>query len=1624
MEQCDRIIENIRMGSKSPREVGDKFEKFSIAFLRSDAIWKSQFSRILSYSDWAKEQSLQKKDTGIDLVGEFSDDSGFAAIQCKCYDKETKIYRKQIDGFITDATSSTVPFVQLIFIDTTENPWSIEAENVVSGRSDFQRIRMEDFRLSNIDWENFEEKFEKEQRINIQQKKKIRDYQKKAITDVIEGFKQSDRGKLLMACGTGKTFTSLKIAEKIVGKGGSVLFLVPSLALMSQTIREWYYDSEIEIFAVAVCSDNQVGKGKRVRNIRENDDINFESQDLAIPVTTDPIKLLDKVKKNSRNTIRVIFCTYQSISTVETAQKNGLGSFDITICDEAHRTTGITLSDNDESNFVAVHDENRIKSKKRLYMTATPRIYTENAKNLAKKKSSELCSMDDENLFGQVFHTLNFGTAVSQDLLSDYKVVVFTMDEEIVGRSVQRRLTESQNEQLNLDNATKIVGCYRALQKNGDQFLKDDGHIRRAIMFCASIKFSELIREEFTQVVEEFRNSEYSESSSKDKLNCIVEHVDGTFNSKERDRLLRWLGGEVENDKCHILSNARCLSEGVDVPSLDAILFMHPRRSHVDIVQAVGRVMRKAPGKEIGYIILPVTVPSHIEPERVLDENEGYKVVWEVLNALRAHDERFDATINKYEINGNFGGRIEVVTKIDKLPKGRTPPNTQIGKPVKGEGSEESQIEETSGSGQGVLNFDEFSKAMRAKIVNKCGNRLYWDNWAANVGKIAQKYIERINAVLSTDKSSRVVFDRFVEDIRGSLNENISEINAIEMLAQHLITKPVFDALFENYEFTKKNPVSKALEKIISKLKSKNLDTETETLNEFYENVKNIVSGIDTLEGRQKVIVTLYDKFFRAAFNEATQSLGIVYTPIEVVDFIIHSVNEILTQEFSQNLGSRDVHIMDPFVGTGTFITRLLQSELIEKSEIRHKYENELHANELMLLPYYVAAINIEVVYHELTNYQYTPFKGICLTDTFQTYGERELVPGILEDNNSRRSLQKDTEIKVIIGNPPYNVSNVGTEYPKLTERLSETYARYSKATRKGQVYDSYIRAIRWASDRIGERGGIIALITNNGWLAGKTMDGMRKCLQEEFSKIFVLNLRGDINKQITNKRASAGEGQNIFGSANKTGSAVTILVKNPNSTVQGKIKYFEVLDGLSTQQKLNILRDGVSVYDMMRNKKWKTITPNKYNDWLNQRDPNIENYPLLGDKKNKMATRIFDDYSHGVATNRDVWACNFSRIELSKNISKYIDHYNSLVEELKSLEDNRDINEFYKENPTKIKWTRSMRKDFKNKNKYEFDKNCIIETLYRPFTKKMLYYNRELNESQGQTFRLYPNKEGMRLPGTSNQSIAVSGANDQSFSTLMINSIPCHHLLENGGQHFPISLYDSIKGKSNEEEDKYKKFDGISENSLQLFRKKYLNDEITKENIFYYVYGLLHSREYRTKFSNNLMIEIPRIPAVKGLKKFLEISNIGHLLANCHTNFEDAKYFPVDFKNGEFDPNTSDRETYFRVEKMKFQMKGTSVDKSTIIYNKFITICNIPLDCYNFVVNGKSGVEWVMDQQCLDQNVKKTGIIDDANQYANEIKSNSRYPLELLLSVITVSIESLSLIEKLPEVVFDNFDE
>lgn len=1643
MSTFAQILNKFRQEAFSERDKGYRFERLMQAYLKTTTLYANLFEEVWLWTEFPFHDQFGGKDTGIDLVAR-TVEGEYWAIQCKCYAANAFINKPDVDTFLStsgkrfETESGMTGFVQRLWISTT-NKWNSTAEQTIRNQNPpVTRLNLIDLENDDVAWNSLEQGI-----FGMASRSKpftIREHQQQAIDQTHAYFKIDEatgqpahtRGKLIMACGTGKTFTSLRIAENETGGRGLVLFLVPSIALLGQTLRSWLQQALEPMMAVCICSDPQVSK-----QTEKNDNDTTSVIDLALPASTDVpsiVKQLQHARRHNAEGLTVVFSTYQSIEVISRAQQqllketdDAFGTFDLIICDEAHRTTGVTLKDETESAFVRVHNNDFLRAVRRIYMTATPRLYTDETKKRAEENSAVLCSMDDRSMYGDEIYRIGFGEAVKQELLSDYKVLILAVGEKDITPTLQNALTREDGT-IDADDPSKLIGCINALSKKvlgaDEEFVKgsDPLPMRRAVAFCSSIKASRAIANAFTDYKDLYME-DIREEDRATMVDVVAHHVDGTMSATKRDEELMWLKEQPENEReCRMLTNARCLSEGVDVPSLDAVVFISPKNSQVDVVQSVGRVMRRSEGKKYGYIIIPVVVPANAEGDKVLENHPNFKVVWTVLNALRAHDDRFNAEVNKIELSKKkpknilFGGVGASRKDEDQHSDGDSKPRA------------ESAAEQLAT--QLSMSFNDLQNVFYAKLVTKVGTKRYWELWARDIAQIAEQHIERIKALIADNGKHRRAFDQLMRGLHRNINPGLSEQDAIEMLSQHIISRPVFEALFENYQFAASNPISRSMQKMLDLLDDETkTEEEHQKLQKFYDYVRDTVGNIHEAEGRQRIIVELYDKFFKVASPRTVEKLGIVYTPVEVVDFIIRSVGYILQREFGRSLSDENVHILDPFTGTGTFITRLLQSGLISREALERKYGREIHANEIVLMAYYIASVNIENVFHDLMGLdtEYRPFGGICLTDTFQL-GEEAADENLYSEQfptNSRRVIeQKKRRITVIVGNPPYSIgqksANDNTQneyYPTLDSRIINTYRAESEiksATSVKALRDSYIKAFRWASDRLDKKeGGIIGFVTNGAYLDGISQDGMRKCLQREFSSIYIFNLRGN---QRTSGELSRKEGGKIFGSGSRTPIAITILVKKPKASDEAaRIYYHDIGDYLSREEKLNILHNMGDISNPLM--QWVTITPNEHGDWLNKRNELFKLYtPIDPDKKfNDRAKSFFTTYAIGVATNRDAWVYNFSRAKVHANMSSMIDFYNQEVERYFQSDKSDKIEDFICKDPTKISWTAILINRAKKHQTFNFDQSNLRMGYYRPFCKQNLYFNRYFNEAIGLSPKLFP------TPSHRNLVICVSGIGaSKDFSTLITDCIPDLQLQFNG-QCFPLYWYDDstadiadLFSAPQSEMDRYVRRDGVTDWVLSTARKQY-GSRITKEDIFYYVYGILHAPDYRTTFAADLKKSLPRLPLVESPDDFWAFSRAGRSLAELHLGYEHVE--PYAGCRTIYSPltNRGDEISYLIDDKMRFgKLDSKTADKRIIHYNAGITIENIPLEAYDYVVNGKSAIEWVMERYAVKTD-PASRIENNPNDWCRE-HDDPKYIYNLLLRIITVSLETMKIVRSLPK--------
>ena len=1592
MPNFEKTLDHLRDHATDSVGMGRSFERLiKMALEKEPGILGDRFSKVWLWNEWPDHDG---PDIGIDLVAE-EEEGGLCAIQCKFFDPHRPVPKKAIDSFMS--ASENPQFTSRMIVNTGGEIRGNTLRTLNNGSKSCKVLDREELNDWDVDWWQYVNDPESLQ-FEDRERYTPHPYQKDAVEKVLAGFQERDRGQLILPCGTGKTAVTLWIAEQQVGLGGRVLYLVPSIALMAQTMREWSAQKDLRLRYMGICSDTRAGRNDEDASLLE----------LDYPVTTDIEKIREGLQAERPEALLAVFCTYQSLALVAKAQAEGAPAFDLVVCDEAHRTTGVEdpadkrKDDQKVSPFRLVHDASRIRAHKRLYATATPRLYTESARGRAADRNLEIYSMDDESVYGPEFYKMAFSQAIEGGFLTDYKVIILTLKSDQVSEALGNLLAAEQDSGLNLDDAVKLLGCWDALADPegvlSDRNVTGDQHnpLLRAITFTNTIKSSKMVEAHWQRVVEAARERTDVALQS-DLLPLDVQHVDGTQNSLDRQRKLGWLKTkDAENGRvCRVLSNARCLTEGVDVPALDAVLFLAPRKSHVDVVQAVGRVMRLAEDKQMGYIILPVVISPDEEPDRALDNNQTFQVVWSVLRALRSHDDRFDLEINSLDLNKTPTERIKIINGGED------------------NGEAKDRISQ--------LSLDLVYKippgAIYARIVEKCGDRKYWPQWAADVAQIADRIRVRVTGLIGSPEriTLREDFHAFLADLQQTLNPALQEDDLVAMVAQHLVTGPVFQALFADYDFVASNPVSQALSRLVELMEAEGLENETRGLEGFYESVRSRAQALDNAEARQKVLLELYERFFQVALKKEAERLGIVYTPIEVVDFILQSADHVLQQHFGRRLTSENVHLLDPFTGTGTFIVRLLQNpELIRDEDLGRKFQSELHANEIVLLAYYIAAINIEETFHGRRGMEteYASFDGIVFTDTF-TLGEGE---GQFADtfpvNSARVERQQSRNITVIVGNPPYSAGqksaaddNPNVFYPHLAERIEETFAARSKAGLKKSLYDSYKLAIRWASDRIEDKG-IIAFVTNASFIDGNADAGLRASLADEFSHLYVFNLRGNARTAGERRRQ---EKDNVFGQGTRTPVAIMVMVRDPAHSGECQIRYKDIGDYLPREEKLQIIRGSGSIAGILD---WRRIVPDKHSDWLEQRDPAYQRFiPLAikGQKSKVDVSAVLSLSSPGINTARDPWVYNFDCTQLHRNIQTMTTSYEQRRQSV--LTGERSVQEAGRNDaPARIKWTRELRYRLRRKEILELKQDGFRLGLYRPFCKQHVYFDSQLIEVVSRIPSMFPSLD------TPNQAIGVTGRGETvGFSALIADVVPNFHLVA-GAQWFPRWRYETHDPNSPdawvqsgddglEDVPGYQRVDNITNWCLQQFRVQYPALHIIKDDIWHYIYGLLHAPDYREKYRADLSKDLPRIPFAPDFGAFRDA---GEQLAALHLGYETCPEYElqVEVSGG---PNP------YQLGSRKMQWDKGS-DRSVLQVTPSVTLRGIPAAAHEYAVNGRTPLEWAVERLHIRHD-KESGIINDANAWFADD------PAELvahLKRLVHVSVETTRVVDGLPPALVD----
>jgi len=789
--------------------------------------------------------------------------------------------------------------------------------------------------------------------------------------------------------------------------------------------------------------------------------------------------------------------------------------------------------------------------------------------------------------------------------------------------------------------------------------------------------------------------------------------------------------------------------------------------------------------------------------------------------------------------------------------------------------------------------------------------------------------------------------------------------------------------------------IAREIEKVIEALTSRSFSREEflKQLDRFYIAIEEAAEAAEDFSEKQEFLNNIYEQFFQGFAVDVADTHGIVYTPQPIVDFMVNSVSGLLEEEFDVGIGDEDVHVLDPFVGTGNFIVRTMKE--IPRRKLPQKYgaegDPELHANEVMLLPYYVASMNIEHEYYNRIG-NYSPFKGICLVDTFEL-AEGKQHSAFSPENTKRIEHQTNSPIRVVIGNPPYNAwqvnandNNQNREYEIVDKRVRRTYSADSKATNNNSLYDPYVKAIRWASDRVRHEG-IVALVTKRTFIDKKSFDGMRKHLDSDFDAIYVLDCGGSVHE---NPKLS-GTTHNVFGI--KNGVSINLFVKREESTGDCEIHYHRMGEFLRKEERYEVLDEAGS----WRGIDWEMLEPDEKHRWLvDPRTKEFESFLPLGSKKAKKADQgeadtIFKTYSRGLATSKDAYVYDFDREALKQRMRSMVDVYNTEVKRWAQLSEDEqeetDVREFLRSDDEKIKWSRTQRRNVERGRDTTFDTGYFRRSIYRPYSRKWLYFDPTLMEMTYLWSDILPNKEAEE----ENRFICTVTEKQLPFSAQMTNLIPALHYGGRQTQCFPFYVYD---------EDEADRCENITDWAVEQFRSHYEGVSIEKSDIFYYVYAVLHHPRYRKRYGDNLRRKLPRIPHAPSSDSFWQFVEAGKQLSELHMDYEEAD--PYDLSEVE-DENA---EYEWRVEKMKF----TDDAQTVLQYNDFLSLHGIPERTHDYEIGNRSALEWLVDQYRV-RTYNRYDITHDPND-----PDDKWYIVDLIKRVTTVSVKTVDIVNSLPD--------
>lgn len=876
--------------------------------------------------------------------------------------------------------------------------------------------------------------------------------------------------------------------------------------------------------------------------------------------------------------------------------------------------------------------------------------------------------------------------------------------------------------------------------------------------------------------------------------------------------------------------------------------------------------------------------------------------------------------------------------------------------------------------------------------------------------------------------------DKFLKLCHDSINPEVTKADVREMIIQHILTEDIFNTIFDETQFHRENNIAHQLEGVINTFFTGTIKrTALSTLQHYSQAINAAAAGIADHHEKQKFLKVVYETFYKSYNPKAADRLGVVYTPNEIVKFMIESTDYLLHKHFNKFLEDKGVDILDVATGTGTFVCDII--DYIRKEKLEYKYKNEIHANEVAILPYYISNLNIEFTYTQKMG-KYSEFENLCFVDTLDNMGfayrgkQIDMFAPFTEENSKRIHKQNTKRISVVIGNPPYNANqanendnNKNREYPEIDKRIKETFIKHSTA-QKTKVYDMYARFYRWSMDRLDDNG-IIAFVTNRSFIDSRTFDGFRKCVQDEFDYAYIIDTKSDVR---ANPKIS-GTGHNVFGI--QTGVAILILVKKASKEkkLPCTLFYTTMQDEWRKEQKLQWFTE-----NPLKNIAFDRIQPDKNNNWINLADNDFESLLPLADKtvkSGKSKKALFELFSLGVVTARDEWVYDDSETHLENKVQFLIDVYNKDLAKHKGKDKVKikDLVDY------SIKWSRAVKNDISKSKEYHFDKSLIVDSLYRPYVKKKLYFSKELNEMRYQMPQIF--NEGKK----SNLLIGFLRGERQPFSTFATNMI-CNYAMFSAdyAQCLPLFRYDengnkienitdwglqqfcnhynvSTKKKSIKKE-KGTTISGTINTSPDIINKEFeqphldkkdsqmlhepiveyeklVVESISKEDVFYYIYAVLHNPAYKTKYELNLKREFPRIPFYNNFKQW---SYWGKLLIDLHIDYE--KVEPFELQTIE----------YKETENPKCKLK---VDKlNGIIYlDENTSLLGIPKEAWEYKLGNRSALEWVLDQY-KESKPKDPTIAEKFNTY--KFANYKDHVIDLLKRVCTVSVETMKIIKSM----------